>query len=42
MLAKPLRDVEQFEKFCAKKEGKIVADVKYDGERTLITFEKGK
>lgn len=31
MLARPLRDVEEFEKFCLKKEGKIIADVKYDG-----------
>lgn len=31
MLARPLRDVEEFEKFCAKKLGQIVADVKYDG-----------
>jgi ATP-dependent DNA ligase len=43
MLAKPLKSVEDVFEFCGKKEQKyLIADVKYDGERTLICYERGK
>lgn len=41
MLSKPLKTLSDVEEFCAKKTSNILADLKYDGERTLLIYEKG-
>lgn len=41
MLCKPLKTLADVEDFCEKKNSNILADLKYDGERTLIVYTKG-
>ena len=40
MLAGPAANESQLDKFLTKKNCPIIADVKYDGERTIITYNK--
>ena len=40
MLAKPIKEFNDLTTFCEKKKCDILLDLKYDGERTLITFER--
>lgn len=42
MLAGPLPTEAALDKFCLKKKAPIILDVKYDGERTLISYQKGE
>jgi ATP-dependent DNA ligase len=42
MLAGAISREAELEKFCLKKESSIMLDVKYDGERTLISFKRGR
>jgi hypothetical protein len=40
MMAGPILNEIDLDKFCLKKQCPILMDVKYDGERTLISFER--
>ena len=42
MLAGPLPSEAAFDKFCIKKGCPIVLDIKYDGERSLVSYEQGR
>jgi ATP-dependent DNA ligase len=42
MLAGPLLSEANLDKFCLKKKCPLLLDVKYDGERTLISYRKGE
>ncbi len=45
MLSMPLKSIDDVWKFCGKKvsvdKQKLIADMKYDGERTLIIYRRG-
>ena len=42
MLAGPILNEANLDKFCIKKPSPLVADIKYDGERTMISYKKGE
>jgi ATP-dependent DNA ligase len=42
MLAGPILSEANLDKFCIKGKTPLVVDVKYDGERTMISFERGE
>jgi hypothetical protein len=42
MLAGPLLSEANLDKFCLKKKAPLLLDVKYDGERTMISYQRGQ
>jgi len=42
MLAGPLVSEANLDKFCLKKKGPLLLDIKYDGERTMISYQRGQ
>lgn len=40
MLAGPILNEIDLDKYCLKKQCPIILDVKYDGERTLVSFNR--
>jgi ATP-dependent DNA ligase len=41
MLARPVHNIDQIEKFTSKYSSQVLVEKKYDGERIQINYERG-